>query len=95
MSNFGLALAVFIGLVLVQIFLSTRQNKFLGLIIPGINGLFSVVVASLLTDIYTALIGLMITAIPIIIWLRIYAVCRRNLEKKNHAEITRMKIQDL
>jgi hypothetical protein len=72
-----------------------RQNKILGLIIPGVNILFSVVVASSFTDIYTAALGLVITAIPLVLWLRIYAVCRRNLEKKNHTEITRMKIQDL
>jgi hypothetical protein len=95
MSSFWLTLIIIVGLIIFQVFLSMRQNKKLGLIIPGINILFSVVAASLFTDIYTAAIGLVVTAIPLILWLRIYTVCRRNLEKKNHTEITRMKIRDL
>ncbi|MFZ5351824.1 MAG: hypothetical protein ACOZCL_03750 [Bacillota bacterium] len=95
MGSIGLVLLIVTVIAFIQALLSTRYNKLLGLIVPGINILCSIIISLLFTDIFTALLGLVVTAIPTIIWLSIYRVCRRKLGKKTVTEINRMKINDL
>lgn len=85
-------LVFFAGLIGLQVFLSRRKNKWLGLIFPLLCVTFSVVTILLSVSpswFPTALI----MNIPTIIFLVIYFACREQFKKSN--ELEKMNIQDL
>ncbi|NLX63969.1 MAG: hypothetical protein GX022_04235 [Clostridiaceae bacterium] len=94
-----LILAIVIAL---QLFLSKKENKWLGLILPAIFFIYSllmvfnIVVSDDMTawDIFS-MIGsaFLLTNIPTIILLGIYLACREKI--KRNAELNKMNIQDL
>lgn len=101
-SNSIIFLGILGGIVFLQIFLSTKENKKLGLILPGINFVISILVSLIyllnaLTLDVSIFIGITIIFIayniPTVILMAIYYACR-NKHKKKH-EINKMNIQDL
>lgn len=82
-----------------QVFLSLRKNKWLGLILPLLNLLFAFF-ASFGQMVYTGdilpmLVTFMMFSIPAIINMIIYFACRERVKAKNTSEIEKMNIQDL
>ena len=80
-------LILFIGMIVLQIFLSTRKSKGVGLILPAVTFVFSIILSAAVTlfvapapsgvDVLMLIIGLIVPAnIPTIILLVIYAICR-------------------
>lgn len=93
---------VMVGGIGLQIFLSRRRNKYLGLILPLITLLLSLIVVlgniafftSISTsEIATVCITFILNNIPTIILLGIYYACRENLKRKK--ELEKMNILDL
>ncbi|ABX41980.1 hypothetical protein Cphy_1606 [Lachnoclostridium phytofermentans ISDg] len=96
-------------MVLLQVFLSKRKNKWLGLILPLLCMSFSAVAflngiifnqvramstnATVLDTILQWLLPLFIMNIPTIVSLAIYFACREQFKKNN--ELEKMNIQDL
>lgn len=95
MRNIVFHFLILFILIGIQVFLSTRRNKFPGLILPTANLLGSFIFAALFSDIFSALLALVFSVIPLVIWLCIYQVCRRKLAQNSLYEIKRMKINDL
>lgn len=101
-SNSILFLGILVGIAILQIFLSSRDNKKLGFVLPGINFVVSILVALIyllnatLLDV-SIFIGIMIVFIaynvPTIILVAIYYACRSKYNKKH--DINKMNIQDL
>lgn len=101
-SNSILFLGILVGIAILQIFLSSRENKNLGLILPGINFIVSILVVLIyllnatLLDV-SIFIGIMIVFIayniPTVILVAIYYACRNKYNKKH--DINKMNIQDL
>ncbi|MBR7082211.1 MAG: hypothetical protein IKI49_05885 [Oscillospiraceae bacterium] len=94
--------AIFAGGILLQIFLSRKESKWFGLILPFITFAYSLLVLSQIvkTDIMTwwNTVGLIastffISNIPTIILLAIYFGCREKIKRKKAIE--KMSIQDL
>lgn len=82
--------------VLLQVFLSTRQNKWLGLILPAVSLLAALFLIFNLAAVDGWRVVCVILLLPTVIHLLIYWLCRRHLAKKAHAsEIDQMNIQDL
>jgi uncharacterized membrane protein HdeD (DUF308 family) len=90
------------GIIVLQIFLSKRENKWLGLILPMISVLFSIIAVlgvgfygnESAIEIAIYLIGMfLLWNIPTIILMVIYLACREKFKKKK--EIDKMNIQDL
>lgn len=86
---------LFILLVVIislQIFLSTRENKWFGFILPILCFLFAVFVVPLntlapatgidMSYIFTLIVAFVLYNIPTMIFMAIYYVCRRIKEKK-------------
>lgn len=97
------ALLVFVALILFQIILSKRDNKWAGLIIPIISfGLSFISIlampyylslaGSVLTIILRVILVFVITNIPTAIFLAIYFIFHKN---KKLNEIDKINIQDL
>lgn len=95
-----IALLFFVAIILLQIVLSKRENKWLGLIIPIIS--FGLSILWILgIPYYLSLSGLtvkvilvfILTNIPTAIFLLIYFIYQKNVKKIN--EIDKMNIQDL
>ena len=87
-----------IGVICLQIFLSKKENKWLGLILPSLNLLFSVLISLLVVGesdsvIWQVFIAFLQINISTIILLIIYASCRDKVAKKN--ELEQMVIKDL
>ncbi|MGH4118481.1 hypothetical protein [Clostridium sp.] len=91
-----------VGPVILQIFLSKKENKRLGLILPMISFLFSIMILimlplmgglSIVEKIVHVLVTLFVSNIPTIILLAIYFACREKFKKSK--EIDKMNIQDL
>lgn len=95
MTKITLTIFVLGMLVALQIFLSLRENRMLGLIIPGLNILLSIIVSFSFTDVIAAYIGFLVSITFMLLWLYIYAICRHNLKKRNTRNINHMKIRDL
>ncbi len=102
MTNFIAAIILLILIVLLQIFLSKNKNKFLGLILPGINILYSLLAVfgfigyenqSLLSIILECIMIFIMCNIPTYVLLAIYFACRNNSRK--NSEIDKMNIKDL
>lgn len=95
-----LLVAFLVGTILLQIFLSKRESKWPGLILPAITFLFSILMVlnvsamentrAVVMAILSVLIG---GNIPTLILLAIYAACRSGQKKR--AEMDKMKIEDL
>ena len=92
-------LAIFIGLIVLQIYLSLQKNKWFGLVLPILYLLFAAY-ASFGNMMYTGEIAPIIMAfillsIPAIINFVIYLACRAKVKEKNNNELVKMNIQDL
>lgn len=91
-----------VGSIMLQIFLSKRENKWFGLILPTLNVIFSimavlgmafVVKPSIAEIIIQAIMIFLVWNIPTVILIAIYFACRKKLKRKK--EIDKMNIQDL
>lgn len=90
------------GIVMLQIFLSKRDNKWLGLLLPAICLIFALLgAANVAADPagtpfqngLSVFSVFLLYSIPSLILLAIYAACREKIKKKK--DIDRMNIQDL
>lgn len=86
--------------VILQLFLSKKSNKWLGLILPIITFVFSLLyvlnimdTGSLWQNMILIVSTLLLSNIPTIILLAIYFACREKLKRK--AQLEKMNIQDL
>jgi len=93
-------LAVAIGLIWLQIFLSKKESKWFGLILPMITFSFSLLyvlnimdTGNLLQNIILIVSTLLTSNIFTIILLAIYFACREKMKRK--AQLEKMNIQDL
>ena len=89
-----------VGGVLLQIFLSKRESKWPGLVLPGVCFLFFLVLVlnmaamGYVKSVIAAILTTLITSnIPTLILLAIYATCRGGRRKTR--EMDRMNIDDL
>lgn len=89
-----------VGGILLQIFLSRRENKWLGLILPCITclvALFYVLMylptGHVVQDVIKSVVVFLLANIPTGILLAIYFACRSGMNKKQ--QIDKMKIHDL
>ena len=94
-----LLLALLVGVPLLQIFLSRRESKWPGLILPLLTFLYALVMA-LSAAAYNGgipcgpiLASLLLGNIPTVILLAIYAACREKFHKRS--ELDKMQIKDL
>ena len=84
--------AVLAAIILLQIFLSSRENKWFGLIMPVISFLFALVVVLLNTIvpapgvgvdyILNLVVAFAVYNIPTVVFMVIYIVCRKRKCKK-------------
>lgn len=90
------------GLIFLQIYLSKRENRFLGLILPLLSLLYSVImVCNLMVtesmsgwDIFSMVASTFLLAnIPTVILIVIYFACREKIRRRKQLE--KMNIQDL
>ena len=92
-------LGLLVGIVLLQIFLSRREGRWRGLILPLLTFLYSLLMACSAVA-YNGeipwgaiLASLILGNIPTVILLAIYAVCREKFRKQS--ELDKMNIKDL
>ena len=92
-------LVLLVGIVLLQIFLSKREGRWPGLILPLLTILYSLLMACSAVA-YNGeipwgaiLASLILGNIPTVILLAIYAVCREKFRKQS--ELDKMNIKDL
>lgn len=98
---FLLFLIIFVGAIALQVFLSKRESKFLGLILPILSVLNSLIIvlniagdAMTKTQILIALVSaFLIGNIPTIILMAIYFRIREKMKIK--AELDKTRIKDL
>jgi len=95
MRGFMVIIFFITALIGLQLFLSYRSNKLIGLIIPVLYLTGSIMFVCMLSDYLVAIGGFLILMIPMGLWLGIYKVCRKHIDQKNTYEINRMKINDL
>ncbi len=93
------------GVIALQIFLSKQENKWLGLILPIISFLVSLIYplnmavpvvnigVEMVNVVLSLLLGLLIANIPTYILLAIYYACRGKYRKRK--QLDKMNIQDL
>ncbi len=85
--------------ILLEVFLATRQNKWLGLILPVIFALWSLVMLLNLAYISAArtmVLLAFVCVLPAIIMFVTYALCRRHVNHRTRRdEMAQMNIQDL
>ena len=87
------------GIIVAQIFLSRRQNRFLGLILPIVHFLLALIVSCTVvvpgqpTAYVSPLFVLLLCNIPTVVLLILYFACRP--KKKGNPQIQKMNIQDL
>ena len=90
------------GPIVLQLFLSRKENKWLGLILPALNVIISIMAVlgmaffekpSIFEIIIQVLMLLLISNIPTAILIAIYFACREKLKKNK--EIDKMNIHDL
>ena len=91
-------LVLLVGIVLLQIFLSKREGRWPGLILPLLTFLYSLLMACSAVA-YNGeipwgaiLASLILGNIPTVILLAIYAVCREKFRKQS--ELDKMNIKD-
>ena len=97
-----IGLLLFGGCIALQIWLSTRESPLLGLILPGISLLVSVLfvlnMAVLPGDgngTVQVITALVLYNIPTVIFLIIHFICRDRLRRRQKQQMERMNIQDL
>ena len=91
------------GVVLLQIFLSRRESRWPGLVLPLISFLYALVLVlnaayfvSMAHAVLTTVLVFVIGNIPTAVLLAIYAACREKRKKqKKQSELERMRIEDL
>ena len=96
-----LVLLVFmVGGILLQIFLSKRESKWPGLVLPGISFLWSLLdlfnlvdTGSVVQNILMAILTILLSNIPTLVLLAIYWAVREKRRKRS--EIDKMNIDDL
>lgn len=96
-----IVLVVFVvGGILLQIFLSKRENKWPGLVLPAISFLWSLLylfnlmdTGSVVQNILMALFTVLLTNIPTLVLLAIYWAVREKYRKRS--ELDKMNIDDL
>lgn len=88
------------GVILLQVFLSRRESRWPGLILPGVSFLWSLIyllslraMESPLQTALMALLTMLLSNIPTIVLLAVYFACRERRRKKDAVE--KMNIQDL
>lgn len=100
--NLLIILIIMVGAICLQIFLSKRESKWFGLILPFIAFAYSLVIVFSFAiydgmtgwNVFTFIISIFLTAnIPTIILLAIYFGCREKIKRKKALE--KMNIQDL
>lgn len=99
----GLGLLIWLvliaGGILLQIFLSKRENKWTGLILPVLTFLYSLVMVCNVTSVDgkipwgPLLASFVMGNIPTVVLLAIYWACREKFRKKS--ELDKMQIDDL
>ena len=96
---FGVMIIFMVGGILLQIFLSKRESKWPGLILPLLTFLYSLLMACSAVA-YNGeipwgpiLASLLLGNIPTVILLAIYAACREKRRKRG--ELDKMQIKDL
>ena len=96
---FGVMIIFMVGGILLQIFLSKRESKWSGLILPLLTFLYSLLMACSAVA-YNGeipwgpiLASLLLGNIPTVILLAIYAACREKRRKRG--ELDKMQIKDL
>ena len=89
-------LVLLVGIVLLQIFLSKREGRWPGLILPLLTFLYALVMA-LSAAAYNGgipwgpiLASLLLGNIPTVILLAIYAACREKFRKRSELDKTRI-----
>lgn len=95
-----LFLIIGVGAIFLQIFLSRRENKWYGLILPGLSLLVSLLycinimaTGDMLQDTILIFTTFTLANIPTFIFLVIYFICRKGIKKREN--IDKMKIHDL
>lgn len=95
-----LALVPLVGGIILEIFLSSRQNKWLGLILPAITFLFSIfILLQLIVPpdekqiVFIFASTFIVSNIPTLILLAVYFACRQRFKRR--AQIEKMSVQDL
>ena len=92
-----LSAAFLVGGILLQIFLSRRESRWPGLVLPAITLLYSLVMACNVmagADAWRALLAtLALGNIPTVVLLAIYAACRE--KRRKNSEMDKMDIHDL
>ena len=86
-------LVPFVLFTLLQIFLCRRENKWLGLILPAISFLGSLVFLLQATNVRAMVLSFLVSNIGTVVYLLIYAAIRR--KKKKNSDMDQMKIKDL
>lgn len=93
-------LVVVVGGILLQIFLSKRESKWPGLVLPAISFLWSLLylfnmmdTGSVVQNILTALLTVLLSNIPTLVLLAIYWAVREKRRKRS--ELDKMNIDDL
>ena len=79
--------------ILLQIFLCRKENKWLGLILPAISFLGSLVFLLQATNVRAMVLSFLVSNIGTVVYLLIYAAIRR--KKKKNSDMDQMKIKDL
>ncbi|WP_286030379.1 hypothetical protein [Anaerotignum lactatifermentans] len=78
---------------LLQIFLCRKENKWLGLILPAISFLGSLVFLLQVTEVRAMILSFLVSNIGTVVYLLIYVGIRR--KKKKNSDMDQMKIKDL
>lgn len=78
---------------LLQIFLCRRENKWLGLILPAISFLGSIIFLLQATEVRAMMLSFLVPNIGTVVYLLIYVGIRR--KKKKNSDMDQMKIKDL
>lgn len=93
-------LVLVVGGILLQIFLSKRESRWPGLVLPGISFLWSLLylfnmmdTGSVVRNILMAILTILLTNIPTLMLLAIYWAVREKRRKRS--EIEKMNIDDL
>lgn len=93
-------LVLMVGGILLQIFLSKRESKWPGLVLPVISFLWSLLylfnlmdTGSVVRNILMAILTILLTNIPTLVLLAIYWAVREKRRKRS--EIEKMNIDDL
>ncbi len=100
--NLLILLLIFAGIIWLQLFFSKKENKWLGLILPAIFFVYSLLMVLNIAvfddmsgwNIFSLLAStFLLSNIPTIILLAVYLACRGKI--KRNAELNKMSIQDL